>query len=41
MAQDIDKPLAQILEVAQAIVRGDFDKEVNVDADGVIAQVAE
>ncbi len=35
-----NKPLAKLLEVAQAITQGDYSKEVEIDAEGIIAQLA-
>lgn len=40
MAQDNLKPLEQLLEVAEAIAAGDFSKEVIVDSEGILAQLA-
>lgn len=34
------KPLAKLLEVAKAVAQGDYSKEVEIDAEGIIAQLA-
>lgn len=38
--RNVKKPLEQLLNVAKAVAHGDFSKEAEVDATGVIAQLA-
>jgi methyl-accepting chemotaxis protein len=35
------KPLQQLLDVARAITNGDFSKEVKIDTEGIIAELAQ
>ena len=40
VSESARKPLQQILEVAKAISQGDFSKEVKIDTEGIIAELA-